>query len=619
MENEVIQIVKDAWKAKSHSLTEEVNKAARRMENILTLEDYYRNGHKKEAVAKALGEFGEHYLDTGALSTLFSKGDEKRRMKKERLDRIQKLFNDLDKIHKDYQKNPPQCKITTIDDDAQSILEQSEIYLDSMAETFRLIRIANMEARAKYQEKLHDEFFSRFNWSHLDDDEIGLCPPFVVWGETQQNTSQYFSKLLTLISEGKPLKIILLQSELQAKKIAEGRAGALQCSANIELLPITFQGIYLLQTASVNSNLFAGLSKGLSSPRPGVFVLFWNGSNDSEFHLRARNALSSRAFPQVVYNPDASHDFVCRLDLSGNPEKEKIWPQAKLEYLSEDGKKEELTRDFTFADFAAQESGFQDQFSPMPKDISEEKTASLAEFLTLSPSERIRKTPFIYSLDKKNHLIRLVPSQSIIVQTADRMHLWESLQELAGIDNPFVKAVEKKIRDELTTDKDQSIKKLKTEMETLLKTRERESVVSAMRNLALKLTGLEGAKIDLKSLATTPILAPLPQTEVVSPREIGGAVISQGKEAPTPRPAGDQAWVETKLCTTCDECVTINKKIFAYNKDKKAIINNPKGGPFKDIVKAAEKCSAKIIHPGKPQDPKEKDLDKWIHRAEKFQ
>lgn len=616
MENEVIQIVKDAWKAKSHSLTEEVNKAVRQMENILTLEDYYRNGHKKEAVAKALGEFGEHYLDAGALSTLFSKGDEKRRMKKERLDRIQKLFNDLDKIRKDYQKNPPQCKITAIDDDAQSILEQSEIYLDSMAEIFRLIRIANMEARAKYQEKLHDEFFSRFNWSHLDDDEIGLCPPFVVWGETQQNTSQYFSKLLTLISEGKPLKIILLQSELQAKKIAEGRAGALQCSANIELLPITFQGIYLLQTASVNSNLSAGLSKGLSSPRPGVFVLFWNGSNDSEFHLRARNALSSRAFPQVVYNPDASRDFVCRLDLSGNPEKEKIWPQAKLEYLSEDGKKEELTRDFTFADFAAQESSFQDQFSPMPKDISEEKTAPLAEFLTLSPSERIRKTPFIYSLDKKNHLIRLVPSQSIIVQTADRMHLWESLQELAGIDNPFVKAVEKKIRDELTTDKDQSIKKLKTEMETLLKTRERESVVSAMRNLALRLTGLEGAKIDLKALATTPISAPLPQAETISPREIGGAAISQ---APTLRPAGDQAWVETKLCTTCDECITINKKIFAYNKDKKAIINNPKGGPFKDIVKAAEKCSAKIIHPGKPQDPKEKDLDKWIHRAEKFQ
>lgn len=613
MENEVIQIVKEAWKAKSHSLIEEVNKATRQMENILTLEDYYRNGHKKEAVTKALGEFGEHYLDSSALSSLFSKGDEKRRMKKERLDRIQKLFNELDKIRKDYQKTPPQCKITTIDDDAMSILEQSEIYLDSMAETFRLIRIANMEARAKYQAKLHDEFFSRFNWSHLDDDEIGLCPPFVVWGETQQNTSQYFSKLLALISEGKPLKIILLQSDLQARKIAEGRAGALQCSANIELLPITFQSIYLLQTASVNSNLSASLSKGLSSPRPGVFVLFWKGSKDSDFNLRAKNALSSRTFPQVVYNPDASRDFVCRLDLSGNPEKEKVWPQAKLEYLSEEGKKEELTRDFTFADFAAQEKNFQDQFSPMPKDISDDKIVPIAEFLTLSSSERIRKTPFIYSLNKKKHLIKLVPSQSIIAQTADRMHLWQSLQELAGIDNPFVKAVEKKIRDELTADKDQSIKKLRTEMETLLKTRERESVVSAMRNLALRLTGLEGAKIDLKALVTTPISAPLPKTEAALPREMAAPPISRGK------PAGDQVWIETKLCTTCDECTTINKKIFVYNKDKKAIIKDPKGGPFKDIVKAAEKCSAKIIHPGKPQNPKEKDLDKWIKRAEKFQ
>jgi len=85
------------------------------------------------------------------------------------------------------------------------------------------------------------------------------------------------------------------------------------------------------------------------------------------------------------------------------------------------------------------------------------------------------------------------------------------------------------------------------------------------------------------------------------------------------KPSGDQVWIESKLCTTCDECITINKKIFGYNKDKKAVVLDPKGGPFRDIVKAAEKCSAKIIHPGRPLDPKEKDLDKWVKRAEKFQ
>ena len=87
----------------------------------------------------------------------------------------------------------------------------------------------------------------------------------------------------------------------------------------------------------------------------------------------------------------------------------------------------------------------------------------------------------------------------------------------------------------------------------------------------------------------------------------------------TATPAGGSAWIDTPLCTSCDECVNINKSIFGYNADKKAFVKNPKGGPFKDIVKAAEKCSAGIIHPGNPQDPGEKNLDKLIEKAAKFQ
>ncbi len=78
-------------------------------------------------------------------------------------------------------------------------------------------------------------------------------------------------------------------------------------------------------------------------------------------------------------------------------------------------------------------------------------------------------------------------------------------------------------------------------------------------------------------------------------------------------------WIETPDCTTCDECVEINPKIFKYNEDKKAIVIDPTAGTFEDIVKAAEKCTAVIIHPGTPWNPNEKNLDKLIKRAEKFQ
>ena len=43
-----------------------------------------------------------------------------------------------------------------------------------------------------------------------------------------------------------------------------------------------------------------------------------------------------------------------------------------------------------------------------------------------------------------------------------------------------------------------------------------------------------------------------------------------------------------------------------------------KGGPYKDLVRAAEKCTAQVIHPGTPFDPKEKDVDKLLKRAAKY-
>jgi pyruvate-ferredoxin/flavodoxin oxidoreductase len=58
--------------------------------------------------------------------------------------------------------------------------------------------------------------------------------------------------------------------------------------------------------------------------------------------------------------------------------------------------------------------------------------------------------------------------------------------------------------------------------------------------------------------------------------------------------------------------------MFAYNDKKQAFIKDPKAGTFKQLVQGAEKCPVRIIHPGTPLNPREKDLDKWIKRAEPF-
>ena len=81
---------------------------------------------------------------------------------------------------------------------------------------------------------------------------------------------------------------------------------------------------------------------------------------------------------------------------------------------------------------------------------------------------------------------------------------------------------------------------------------------------------------------------------------------------------GMAPWIDTDQCTACDECINLNNKIFAYNDAKKAVIKDPKAGPYRDLVKAAEKCTAQVIHPGLPMDANEKDLDKWVARGGKY-
>ncbi|MBW2162324.1 MAG: ferredoxin, partial [Deltaproteobacteria bacterium] len=77
-------------------------------------------------------------------------------------------------------------------------------------------------------------------------------------------------------------------------------------------------------------------------------------------------------------------------------------------------------------------------------------------------------------------------------------------------------------------------------------------------------------------------------------------------------------WIETVNCTACDECIEINPKIFEYNADKKAVIKNAEAGPYKDLVKSAEKCTARVIHPGLPRNRSVKGIEKWIKRGEKY-
>jgi pyruvate-ferredoxin/flavodoxin oxidoreductase len=79
-----------------------------------------------------------------------------------------------------------------------------------------------------------------------------------------------------------------------------------------------------------------------------------------------------------------------------------------------------------------------------------------------------------------------------------------------------------------------------------------------------------------------------------------------------------EAYIDSVRCTTCNECTNLNSRLFSYNSEKQAYVKDVSAGTFQQLVIAAERCPVSIIHPGSPLNPKEKDLPKWLKRAEKF-
>ena len=58
--------------------------------------------------------------------------------------------------------------------------------------------------------------------------------------------------------------------------------------------------------------------------------------------------------------------------------------------------------------------------------------------------------------------------------------------------------------------------------------------------------------------------------------------------------------------------------MFQYNENRQATVADPAAGTFEDLVKAAEKCPARCIHPGVPRDDDSTVTDDLVARAAKF-
>jgi pyruvate-ferredoxin/flavodoxin oxidoreductase len=222
------------------------------------------------------------------------------------------------------------------------------------------------------------------------------------------------------------------------------------------------------------------------------------------------------------------------------------------------------------------EGRFRKQFRTVPRDAWNDNMVPLHEFLTLEADDREGKFPFIWAVNAKNRLIRVIPAAPLVRSCEDRRNFWRMLKSLAGVREQVGTADADQVRAEFA-----------------------QSLAARLMEMAAS-----GTLLDAAPSISAPIAVPA----IAAPGLTNGAA------------TGDYTapWIDSAQCTSCDECIGINPKIFAYDENKHAFVKNAKGGPYKDLVRAAEKCTAQVIHPGTPFDPKEKDADKLIKRAAKY-
>jgi len=259
----------------------------------------------------------------------------------------------------------------------------------------------------------------------------------------------------------------------------------------IETLPLAMRGVYFLQTSVAAADLQERLFEALAAPRPGVISLLCPRDDEEQvaFQRRAERAVRARAFPMCDYDPDRANGFVMCFDLSSNPSPDTLWTTETLSCRDAQGQATEVEEVFTFAHFAASESEFAADFTDPP--AIADHLVSLTDYLELSRQQRVGKLPFVSLPGKDGSIVRKVVSPKVALQCSERLHLWRTLQEISGIDNPYVNTTRATLQKELSAQQQTELEGLRQEMEEDAAHRERAAVASAVRRLVAGLTGID--------------------------------------------------------------------------------------------------------------------------------
>ena len=480
-------------------------------------------------------------------------------------------------------------------DNCAEALDAFRDRLPQMVDLIKAITIAELEIVNRYRVSQHEAFFAHFDESELGEDELALFPSYLVCLRDGHSGASETVQAFEAIASGLPVKVLIQTDDILGDPSPEPpRASFGGGSTRLAAMAVGVNDAFVLQAAS--SDLYRlrdTVRNGLAYDGPALFSIF-SGATPTVSgippYLVAAAAKESRAFPTFTYDPAAGPDRVSRFCVDDNPQIQRDWPEHTLSFEDPDQQRVVEQVALTHADFAICDARYAKHRVPVVPSQWHDSMVPVDEHVLLSAEQRGDKVPYVWTIDADNALHKTVVDDKLLRGARRCLKVWQGLQEIGGINDPYVNRILAQERATWEQEKQAELETLREEL------------------------GRQAPPAGLAKPAATEPTAPAVSVETPAAADTAPASDAE----PVAQADPDTPYIETPRCTTCNECTQINNKMFVYNEDMQAEIADLDAGSYRQLVEAAEICQVSIIHPGKPRNPDEPGLDELTERAAPF-
>jgi hypothetical protein len=535
-------------------------------------------GKSAENLKASFGTGPDDNFDFEAMSRILRKSSPKKNLSKNRRSRVQNLLAVL-QAQKFFPTATAQAPTpyAFAFDSCRGALKAYRERLPKAIELAKALAMAELEIKGEYSEATHDALFASFGDNGLDSRELALLPDYLVRVNAASLTGAEQNELNEILAIDLPIKILVQTDDvIEESPLGNGHLAFAQRSRQLASMALGLNTVFVLQSpASGLYQMRQAIQSGLDYSGPALFSVFSGATTFSgglSPYLIAAAALESRAFPAFTFDPSAGSTWASRFSLGQNPQNELDWPLHQFAYEDEKNQAVAEQIPFTLIDFVACDTRYSKHFALVPRAHWDATLSPVAPVVEQVGRGSLASVPCLLMVDAQNKLQKLIVDEKLIREARRCRSTWNSLQELAGINNSHA---------ELRLAKERKIWE----------------------------ASAQAAK-PAESVQPASAVAPVASAETQAP-----AAAEPEQEA---QRSPDEAYIETPRCSTCNECTQINNKMFAYDGNQQAYIADLTAGTYAQLVEAAEGCQVSIIHPGKPRDPSEPGLDELLKRAELF-